>query len=383
MLNQQLIEINAIHSLHIQRLAAQQGNNFIPYKEAMEEAITARISREVGKNLTSNRRAKLLDDIAEIINGQFTAYNKELRKTNLETGVYEAGWQGKAIQTVYPTVEAVTVTQSAINQNAKNTLIKLGEGSYTSYNQMLNNFSRNEQEAINNIVARGFTSGMTTRDIANQVLDEVGGKLNGSRKKAMLVARNGTNHYANQARRTYFDKEDVVTGTTRIATLDSVTTSFCRGVDQTTVKKTDPGYDSAFAPFHGGCRTTNIPDVDARYKSDDEDGDRPENFRDAESGYLMPGTTSSNKIFYEAFKNLDAKTQDQQLGVTLGKAFRKGMKDGSLTPESFAKLTVSNIEQRGLTINEILQKDNALSRIIVEQNKGKNNYAGRLISKNQ
>jgi hypothetical protein len=104
--------------------------------------------------------------------------------------------------------------------------------------------------------------------------------------------------------------------------------------------------------------------VDARYRSDDESGERPENFRDAETGLLEPGTTSSKKIYYEAFKGLDAKSQDAVLGVTLGKAFRKGIKEGSLTPESFAKLTIDEKSLKPLTLRELEAKDNELSRLI-------------------
>ena len=78
----------------------------------------------------------------------------------------------------------------------------------------------------------------------------------------------------------------------------------------------------------------------------------------------MPDTTSSKKIYYEAFRGLDTKSQDLVLGSTLGKAYRKGIKDGTLTPESFAKMTVDQTTFEPLTITEMAKKDNELGRLI-------------------
>ena len=363
--NDELVAIQAEHSRYIQRLAAGLGNDSDPYIDSMSDRITARINREVGKNLTPLRRENLLKDINTIVSEELTSYTKELSKGDLDVGVYEAKFQADAIAKVFPTVEATaTVSRSVIKTQANNTLIKLGEGSYTSYNQMLKQYTANNAEQITNIVAQGFVGGQTTREITNQVLAEVDNRIVKTRKQARGIARTGTTHYANQARRAYFEEEDVVIGTQNISVMDSLTSGFCRSIDLRITLKTDPNYSKAFAPFHNFCRGSNSPVVDARYRSDDESGERPENFRDADSGLLEPGTTSSKKIYYEAFKGLDAKSQDLVLGPTLGKAFRKGIKEGTLTPESFAKLTIDEKNLKPLTLRELEAKDNELSRLI-------------------
>lgn len=380
--NDQLVAIQAEHSRYIQRLAAGLGNDSDPYIDSMQQRITDRINRENGKNLTPLRRENLLSDINDIVNEELSAYTKELAKGDLDVGVYEVGFQAKAITDVFPTVEATaTVSRSVIKTQANNTLIKLGEGSYTSYNQMLKQYTATNAEQITNIVGNGFVSGVSTREIINEVLSEVDNRIVKTRKQARGIARTGTTHYANQARRAYFEEEPVVIGTQNISVMDSATSDFCRGIDLRITLKTDPNYSKAFAPFHNFCRGSNSPVVDSRYAHNDESGQRPENFRYADSGLLDPKTTSSKKIYYDAFKNLDAKSQDLVLGKTLGKAFRAGLKDGTLTPESFAKLTIDEKNLTGLSLKEVIQKDNALSRILIKQNKGKNNYLGREIEK--
>ena len=661
-INQELTAIEAQHGVYIQRLAVQYGNESKPFIDSMSERISARINREVGRNLTPNRRAWLLEDVNEIVSEELKRYTDSLKANNADLGKYEADFQAKTLSSLYQATEAASISKSVIKTNANNTLIKLGDDSYTGYTQMLNNYVRQNREQIDNIVQQGFVSGTTTREIASQVLSEVDNRIVKTRKQAMNIAKTGSNHYANSARKTYFDEEPIVIGTRRIATLDSQTSQFCftgetsflpigdltriyrakysgeiitlnlptgdkltgtpnhpiltqygwtplgevdpskhivytvkrnlfglmskknvdapttfaelfnslsetsvvdvestnssavdfygdgvgmngkvnilsakshlwsdfksmvskhlvnsnfgfshrcrlllsfgdlfervlgwlpsiktsklasgaiklskhprsrstkfpfnftwsrsiikhfhsllsmlnnevvalstlpsahessileklgngrscdivlssdgcgartftvepvnivsmsselrdchvytsscgqgyymagsiivkncRGIDNTVVLKTDSNYRKAFSPFHPGCRTANIPEVDSRYKHEDDGGERPENFRNANDGLLEPGVTSSKKTYYEAIKGLDAKSQDAILGPTLGKAFRKGTKEGSLTPESFAKLTIDEKNLKPLTLREMEAKDNELSRLI-------------------
>ena len=363
--NDELVAIQAEHSRYIQRLAAGLGNDSDPYIDSMKERITNRINKELNRNLTPLRRDNLLSDIKEIVNEELKAYTKEMAKGDLDIGVYEAGFQAKTIAQVFPTVETTaTVSRSVIKTAANNTLIKLGEGSYTSYNQMIRQYTSSNAEQITNIVAQGFVGGKSTREIINQVLSEVDNRIVKTRKQARGLARTGTTHFANQARRAYFDEEPVVIGTQNISVMDSVTSQFCRSIDLRITLKTDSAYSKAFAPFHNFCRGSNAPVVDPKYVNEDDSGERPENFRNAKSGLLEPGTTSSKKIYYEAFKSLDAKSQDLVLGPTLGKAFRKGIKEGSLTPESFAKMTIDEKNLKPLSLKEMERKDNELGRLI-------------------
>lgn len=363
-MNSELISINASHSYYIQRLAAQLGNESQPYIDTMVSQISVRLERETGKNLTPHRREKLLEDIDAIVLENLTAYTHHMESQNKELSEYEAEWQAKTLAAHYEKIETVVVAKGLLHDSGKNTLIKLGDGSYTTYTAMLSNYSKQNAEQITNIIANGYQSGVSTREIAKQVMQEVDNRSVKSFKQAKNLAKAGTNHYANQARKVYFDAEDYVIGTRRIATLDSVTSGYCRSIDNTVVKKTDPKYNKAFGPFHYGCRTANTPEVDARLKGSTDKDTRGSNFRDAESDLLQPKQVSSQNIYYEELSTLDKKSQDMVLGSTLGKAFRKGLDDGSLTPKSFAKMTIDSIEQRPLTRKEMKKKDNALADLL-------------------
>ena len=365
MLNEELISINASHSIYVNRLASGLGNDAIPFVDEVSAKVNARLAREVGRNLTPMRREKLLEDIHKITADNLKEYTKELSKDHVEFGGYESAFQAKSVNGLLTNVETVAASTATVNRTAKNSLITLGEGSYTTYNHMLSKYWKDNAEQITNIVANGFQSGMTTREIANTVMGEVDLRLSKSKKQAMSIASTGTNHYANQARKAYFEgNDDVIIGTRRISTLDSATSQFCRGIDQTVVLKSSPKYRSAFAPFHPRCRTSNVPEINGKYAQDDDEDERASNFR--VDGDLDPKPTDSKNIYYDELAKLDAGSQDAVLGPTLGKAYRKMLRDGG-TPAEFAKLTVNEKYNKAYTITELKKQDNVLAKILKEQ----------------
>jgi SPP1 gp7 family putative phage head morphogenesis protein len=366
-INEELIAIEASHSIYVNRLASGFGNDAIPFVDDISEKVNARLNKEVGKNLTPLRREKLLSDIKEITVTGFREYTQLLAANDKEFGGYESAFQAKAVNDLLTNVTTVAATQTTVNKAAKTTLIQLGEGSYTTYNQMLERYWKDNAQQVTNIVAQGFVSGVSTRETANRIMSEVDNRLVKSKKQAKSIASTGTTHYANQARKSYFEENDVIVGTRRIATIDSATSQFCRGVDQTVVLKTEPAYRSAFAPFHPNCRTANVPEIDARYTQEDDGGERATNFRDADSGLLDPKPVNSKNIYYDELRKLDAASQDAVLGKSLGKAYRKMLRDGG-TPTEFAKLTVNENLNKAYTLTELKAQDNVLSDILNEQN---------------
>ncbi len=63
--SEELISLNAAHNYYVQRLAAQYGNDAIPYINTMQDDIEILFIREVGKTLTDIRHKKLLDVIKQ------------------------------------------------------------------------------------------------------------------------------------------------------------------------------------------------------------------------------------------------------------------------------------------------------------------------------
>ena len=100
MLNEELVTIFADHTYALQRVGTTQGNKVIPYLDAIEAQVRARIDREVGKNLTPLRRQKLIDDIDEITRTNLQAYVKELKVDNRAIGANEAVFTAESVDSV-------------------------------------------------------------------------------------------------------------------------------------------------------------------------------------------------------------------------------------------------------------------------------------------
>ena len=363
-LNDELLSINASHSIYVERLAAGLGNKSQPFIDSINTKISERLNQEVGRNLTPARRERLLKDIDSITATELKDYTALVKAENKEFGGYESAFQAKSVNSLLDNVVTVAASTTVVDKAARNTLIKLGEGSYTTYNQMLDKYWRDNAQQITNIVAQGFVSGTSTREIANRVMNEVDNRLVKTRKQATSIARTGTNHYANQARRAYFEGNDVIIGTRRIATIDSRTSQYCRAIDNTVVLKTNPNYSRAFAPFHPNCKTANTPEIDARYAQEDDGGTRPTNFRVDDK--LDPKPVSTTSIYYDELRNLNADNQDAVLGKSLGKAYRKMLRDGG-TAHEFARLTVNEKLNKAYTLTELKAQDNVLSDILNAQ----------------
>lgn len=364
--NDELIAINASHSIYVNRLAAGMGNRSQPFLDAIEEKINTRLAKETGRNLTAKRREALLKDIAEITTAELKAYTVILKSEHKEFGGVEGAFQAKSVNGLLINAETTAISASLANKTAKSNLIKLGGGSYTTYDGMMQKYWQNNSEQITNIVANGYSSGTSTREITNTVMNEVGIRLGKTKTASKSIATTGLNHYANMARKAYFEENDIVIGVRRIATIDSRTSQYCRGVDQTVVLKTDSNYSSAFPGFHPNCRTDAVPELDSRYTQDDDGGERATNFKVGDS--LDPKPVDSQKVYYDELQKLKSGDQDRVLGPTLGKAFRKLLRNGG-TPSQFAKLTIDPKLNKAYTITELKRQDNVLSEILNKQAK--------------
>lgn len=106
------------------------------------------------------------------------------------------------------------------------------------------------------------------------------------------------------------------------------------------------------------CRSALVYEVDERYKLDDEQTKRASSFE--VDGKRDPKQVSSDSTYYESLKKLSAADQDEVLGPTMGKAFRK-----LNNTEEFAKMTLDR-NNDPLTIAEMKQKNNTLGRILRE-----------------
>ena len=367
-----LTTIYSQHTVYLQRVAASQGRDVLPYLENIENDIQKIFNKYRDRAKTAKNQEAITKAIDESVKKNLKLYTTELNKSQREIGAYEAGLSVDSLESaIEDDINPVKPTNAAINAAAIATPIQLGEKSYTTYKSMLSNYRNQWANEISSQVALGFYGYKTINEVADKVYSQVRlqktpvskNVLNRAAKSAKAVAVNGTNHYANVAR-VEFGKQnaDIVKGYILIAVLDSNTSQKCRGLDQRFIPFDSPDLAALTPPLHRNCRTALSYDVDDKYKLDPGSTKRASKFE--VDGKVDPKPLSSEGIYYDKMSDLDAADQDVILGPTLGKAFRK-LDD----PSEFAQATIDRLGNP-LTIEEMKSKNNKLGKILRKQSSG-------------
>jgi SPP1 gp7 family putative phage head morphogenesis protein len=365
-----LVAIYSQHQIYLQKVAAKFGNDVAPYLERIQSGVNAVFEHYRGMNLTPKREEIIKAQINELTRLELQEYINQLRVDNRELGAYEVEFAARTLEDIIESDDfnATVPAASQVNVLAVASPIKLGENNFITYNTMMRNYWQKWTDEVDAIVQQGFIAGGTVQEIQSRVMESIqleGEKskttLSRARRSARSLAITGTNHYANQATIAFVDgNDDALTGYEFVAVLDSRTSQQCRSLDGTTYKVGDEKLTYVTPPLHPNCRSRLVYEVSPEFRTDDDDKKRASRF--SVDGKLDPKPLPSGQRYYDYMARLSASDQDLILGPTLGRAFRK-LND----PDKFARLTIDSLGNP-LTITELKQRDNALSRIIKNQN---------------
>ena len=360
----------------LQRVAKQIGADIVPYIKRIESGIEDILRPYYDKTITAKRQDKILKDITELTNFEYGEYLKDFNLSMKVISGEEVAASTMALDVAIESdVDISEPKKSDINHAVIATPIQQGDKSWTTYKGIQSSFKSQYVDEINSALVvsmQGAENGKEAADAAYTQLHYTGRKasksvLDRSRRSANSMAATTTNHVANVTRVQFGEaNKKLIKGYVFVSVIDSGTTTTCRSGDGTTMSADNPKFLSWVAPRHRGCRSAITYDVNDRYKLDADSTKRASSFR--VDGLQSPKPIPSSQTYYEAMASLDAADQNQILGVSLGKAFRKGLKDGTLTPESFAKLTVDSLYQP-LTLKQMSERNNALGEILRKQNK--------------
>lgn len=368
--NEILTTVYSQHTVFIQRIGATQGNAVVPYLHLIEEDVQLIFNKYRDRAKTPASQVAIQEAINLASRGHLQDYINELKKSNREIGTNEAEFAADTLNKIVinDDFESVVPSAAQVNAIAVATPIQLSESSYTTYNSMMSNYWRKWTDEIDALVQNGFVTGQNINEISNSVFEQLRlqtsttskNTLSRARRSAKSVAITGTNHYANTARIEFVDQnDDILKGYRLIAVIDSRTSQKCRALDQKFIPKDSPKLSSFTPPLHINCRTALVYEVDERYKLDDKDTKRASSFE--VDGKRDPKPVSSEGIYYDKMKSLKASDQDNILGPSLGRAFRK-----MDNPTEFANATIDSLGNP-LTLKEMKKKDNELGEILRQQ----------------
>lgn len=370
-MTQRLIEQAGRHAVYVQRFAGYINNLFNPYMNRLRRELRLILSEAPETTQSIRRINQITNEYRRAAIAIMNEYNedqvlKELLGFSANESEFELASLKSVVQSSAVTLTAPSATQvwAAVTSTP---LVIEASNNTNLLEPFLRDWETRTITNVNNIIKTGFITGRTsdqiTRDIVNNTTGILGDRTkSGLRASIKTMVRTATNHVSNIAReRTYTENDDIVIGYEIVSTLDSRTTSICRGYDGARVLfsgrvvlsdgTTRTSNIRPRPPFHNGCRTATAPILDARYAIDDIDALR------ASKGVNGGQQVSANETYYSWLKR-----QGQQgprgrafiqdvLGQERGRLFLSG----ELTSERFQRLTLDEMF-RPIPLTELREK---------------------------
>jgi len=254
-----------------------------------------------------------------------------------ELASYEAGFQKRMIQAAVP-IQLDIVSPSAKQLNA---IVNARPLQGKLLKDWLSELEASRARRVRDAVRLGMVEGETTNQIVRRIrgtkaLQYKDGILQASRRGTEAMVRTAVAHTASAAReKLYEENTDIIANEIWVSTLDTRTCLQCAGLDG---KIFDVGKGPR-APIHQNCRCIRTVVTKSWKELGFNINDLPESTRASMNGQV-PATQT-----YGAWLNKQpAAVQDEALGPTRGKLFRKGDLDvKSFTSRNGDELTLSEL----------------------------------------
>lgn len=285
----------------------------------------------------------------------------------------EVGFLSMSLQTVLP------VVYTAIEPDLRRLRGLVGSDPFRGpgeqmlrLRQWVNTIATDDVERIMGTIRAGLVEGAPSREIARRVVGTA--RLRGTdgvtqitRNAAQTLTRTSINHFANQAKRAwYMENADVISDEVYTATLDGRTTAICRSLDG---RRFEVG-KGPYPPLHPNCRSLRIALIDGQVLGQrpmkpvtermllreyaDANGlrrvarraDLPRGTKVAFDRFArvrtreLIGRVPARTTYQEWLRNQSREFQDDVLGVTKARLFRRG----NLTLDRF-------VDERGREYN--------------------------------
>jgi SPP1 gp7 family putative phage head morphogenesis protein len=341
-LNDDILDAQVSHMIGHQRLTNSEVRQMLKLLSKMDAKISERLLAG-GSALSRARQAKLLATIKEIVSTAHTDAAGAL-SINLDAlAVYEGAFQADLFKRIIP-VQLETVLPSPYQ-------LKAAVNSRPFQGKLLKDWFTDLEASsfarVRETISMGFTEGRTTAQMVRDLRGtRAGGYKDGilaiNRRAAEATVRTAVAHTANAAKSAMFEANaDLIKGVQWISTLDGRTSAVCRARDGQ-VYEPNKG---PRPPAHINCRSSTTPILKSWQELGLDLKDAPVSTRSS-----MDGQVAADLNYNGWLKNKSAAFQDDVLGNTKGKLFRKG----GLSMDRFV-----NRAGREYTLDELKTRESA------------------------
>lgn len=347
------------HQIGLLRVAKGTGNRVVSLLDATEADIRAALRNRLRgqTGLTTPRHVRRLQTLLDEIRGIRGQAHKNLgvlfQKEMRNLAVSEAAF----VDGIFKTVVPVRVNTSLPSPDRLRTIVTARPFEGRLMRQWSSDIARADLSRIEAQIRIGLVQGEPIPDISRRITGTASlrgrnGVTEITRRQAQGISRTATNAIANQSRREYFkENSEFFKFEVFVATLDGATSPICRDLDGDRF----PIDEGRFPPIHFNCRSLRVAVMD-----DELLGKRPSKpvherrlLRDyAKANGIKPvpktrnglprgtkgdfdsfsrtrtreliGRVPAKQSYAEWLPKQSAKFQDDVLGLTKGKLFRKG-----------------------------------------------------------
>lgn len=345
---EQLKNIEIRNQVFLEGLKEGEHRKFARFLRDLSTQIIKRLESE-GQTIRTKRRLQiLLTDLNEIQNVIYSEYSDLLIDDLGEITIDQSEFETQALNQTVKNFDPITPAPAQLLTSAR--VVPMSVQGLTSkplLKPFIKDWTVKSINQVNTVVQQGFAQGKTVQAMSVEIRGTRQQKFNNGvlakiNRDNRSVVRTAVQHVASVARtETMQQNSDLVKGYEWVSTLDSRTTSQCRGLDGREFKIGK----GPLPPIHVNCRSTTTAVLDERFDFLDQDAKRPA------VGEKKIGQVDADKTYYQWLKTQSAAFQNSVIGVTRGKLLR----NGGLTAEEFGRLSLDKNFQP-LTLGEMRAK---------------------------
>lgn len=337
--NDDLADALTRHQIYLQRYGSATVRKILALLKRSDARILERLLREDLSALSRTRQERLLTEMRRIIDSAYTDATGALQLDLEALATYEGEYQLDLFRRVLP-VKLETVEPSADQLLAAvNSRPFQGKLLKEVYTELSASAFRKVRDTIRAGIVEGRTTDQVVRDIrGRRSMGFRDGIMESNRRATETVVRTAINHTANTAREyTYERNGNLIKGVRWNSTLDGRTSAVCRARDG---KVYEPGKGPR-PPAHFNCRSSTSPVTKSWRELGFDIDELPPATRAS-----MNGQVPADQDYDTWLRKQPKAFQEEVLGPTRAKLFRKGLKMERFVDRKGSTLTLNELKRQ-------------------------------------
>lgn len=336
--NDDLADALTRHQIYLQRYGSATVRKILALLKRSDAQILERLLREDLSALSRTRQERLLTEMRRSFESAYTDATGALQLDLEALATYEGEYQLDLFRRVLP-VKLETVAPSADQLLAAvNSRPFQGKLLKEVYTELSASAFRKVRDTIRAGIVEGRTTDQVVRDIrGRRSMGFRDGIMESNRRATETVVRTAINHTANTAREyTYERNGNLIKGVRWNSTLDGRTSAVCRARDG---KVYEPGKGPR-PPAHFNCRSSTSPVTKSWRELGFDIDELPPATRAS-----MNGRVPADQDYDTWLRKQPKAFQEEVLGPTRAKLFRKGLKMERFVDRKGSTLTLNELKR--------------------------------------